>query len=79
MKKYILAYENNLKRLISHINGDIPAKELSIFYGKHSNELKMQLTCIHWPNLELYEQLGLLHIRNLSTTVEFIISRLLNI
>lgn len=48
-------------------------------YAKHNNELRMQLSGKDVSKIELYDQLGLLHVRNISTTVEFTISRLLGL
>ena len=42
----MLAYENNLKRLIEQVNGDRPPQELLSLYQRYNNELRMHLSGI---------------------------------
>ena len=46
IKKHMLAYENNLKRLIEQVNGDRPPQELLSLYQRYNNELRMHLSGI---------------------------------
>lgn len=41
LKKYILAYENNLRRLFGR---DGISKDMNSMYAKHNNEFRMQLS-----------------------------------
>lgn len=41
LKKYILTYENNLRRLFGR---DGISKDMNGMYAKHNNELRMQLS-----------------------------------
>lgn len=37
IKKYVLAYENSLKRLMGLVNGDVSPQELLSLYQRYSN------------------------------------------
>ena len=69
IKKSILTYENNMMKLSGESNIFFNPKEFQKHYQQYNSELKTKLSGNFFTHADLYYQLGMLHLKNISTTV----------